>query len=233
MTRHTDLLQPPDRPRRDQGGGLTMHLDNTLLRVAPALTAAPRNTQLRVTPTQEAYLAAATALWGEAGAFAVREFQRLNGWLFAGELPPLPIVIGLTAFGGCLGVTRARGSWSDGHRPRITLAPEVFQGSARMRGGRHRVTDTLVHEMVHAKLVLAGADPTHNGPPWCAEITRLSPMVLGHAIVAAPDTVRRVEGVARRGPRDGALPRALVARWPYSLRPVTWNPGSIIPVETY
>jgi hypothetical protein len=213
-----------------------MDADNTQLRVTVApfdpVCLVPDNTELRGAPTQESYLEAATVLWGDAGAFAVREFQRLNAWLFAGALPPLPIVIGLTAFGRCLGLTRARGSWADGHRPRITLAPEIFQGSARMRGGRHRVTDTLVHEMVHAKLMLAGADPKHNGQPWCAEITRLSPMVLGHAIVVAPVTVRRVDGVARRAPRDGGLPRAILARWPYSLRPVTWDPGPIIAVET-
>src|SRR5262249_30578821 len=158
---------------------------------------------LGVTPTQESYLQAATVLWGEAGAFAVREFQRLNAELFAGALPPLPIVIGLTAYGHCLGLTPRPGGWSDGQRPRLTLAPEIFHGNARTRGGQHRVTDTLVHEMVHAKLMLAGADSKHNGQPWCAEITRLSPVVLGHAIVAAPDCVRRVDGVVPRLPREG------------------------------
>jgi hypothetical protein len=199
----------------------------------PAPPSSLDNTQLGVTPPRESYLQAATVLWGEAGAFAVREFQRLNAELFARSLPPLPIVIGLTAYGHCLGLTRHRGGWSDGQRPRITLAPEIFQGSAHMRGGRHRVTDTLVHEMVHAKLILAGEDASHNGQPWCTEITRLSPLVLGHAILVAPVHVRRVAGKSRRVPRDGYLPRGTFARWPYSLRPPTWDPGPIIQVETY
>jgi hypothetical protein len=193
----------------------------------------PNNAPLAVTLTQESYLQAATVLWGEAGAFAMREFQRLNAELFAGCLPPLPIVIGLTAYGSCLGLTRRRGGWSDGQRPRITLAPEIFQGNARTRGGRHRVTDTLVHEMVHAKLMLAGDDPRHNAQPWCTEITRLSPLILGHAILAAPVHVRRVAGKVQRAPRDGYLPRAILAGWPYTLRPVTWDPGPIIRIETY
>jgi hypothetical protein len=185
----------------------------------------------------DAYLEAAAVLWGAAGAFAVREFQRLNRWLFAGMLPPLPIVIGLTAYGKCLGLTRSRGAWAAGAGaralPRITLAPEIFQGNHRCPGGQRVVSETLIHEMVHAQLFLNGLDHQHNGRLWCDTIMRLSPQVLGHAIVAAPDTVRRIDGVARRLARDGALPRRVIASWPHTLRPTDWDPGPLIAVATY
>ena len=51
----------------------------------------------------EDYAQAAALLWGEAGEYAAAGYCRLNRGLFGGSLPPLPIVIGLTAYGGCLG----------------------------------------------------------------------------------------------------------------------------------
>ena len=183
--------------------------------------------------SQEDYLRAATVLWGEAGRYAVSEYRRINAWLFSGALPPLPVVIGLTAYGKCLGATRGHGEWEAGHLPRITLAPEIFNGSRRMTGGRNVVTDVITHEMVHARLILDGADPSHNARPWCEAVTRLSPQVLGHEVKAAPVNPRRVDGKVIRRPREGHLQRSILAGWPGSLRPVGWDCGESIPVETY
>lgn len=126
--------------------------------------------------TNEDYRQAAALLWGDAGDFAATEFVRLNREHFAGSIPPMPIVIGLTAFGRCIGLTRG-GGWLDS--PRITLAPELFNGNRRTSGGPRMISDTLVHEMVHAALILRGEDPEHNGDPWCRLIAELSPAVLG------------------------------------------------------
>jgi hypothetical protein len=192
------------------------------------------------------YLRAAETLWGHAGRFAVLEYARLNTELFDGDMPPLPILIGLVAYGRCLGVTLLQGRPA----PRITLPPEIFQGSRpvetapgkyrrRLTGGENVVRDVLTHEMVHARLMLDGRNFEHNAEPWCEWITRLSPAVLGHSVNAHPLKVRRVDGkVTRRAP-DGQLDRATLAGWPGTLRrgtplfnaPGDWDPGPRIAVD--
>src|SRR5580700_2317672 len=126
------------------------------------------------------YRAAAALLWGDAGAFAADELARLNRDHFAGSLPPLPVVIGLTAYGKCLGLTRGEeaGGWAGGP-PRITLQSQTVN-----EGGTLVVSDVLVHEMTHAALMLRGEDWHHNAAPWCRLITELSPGVLGCEITA-------------------------------------------------
>jgi hypothetical protein len=192
------------------------------------------DTQLRVTPTYETYTDAAALLWGEAGRFAAAGFARINRDLFAGSIPPMPVIIGLTAYGKCLGATRPP-EWLI--TPRITLAPELFNGNHRTRGGPRQITDVLTHEMVHAALFLRGECPDHNDAPWCKLITELSPDVLGRDITARPVRTRRVPNPARetdpsapktivkRMPEPGAMTQMDLARWPHSLRPPGWYDG--------
>lgn len=183
------------------------------------------------------YQSAAALLWGPAGEFAVDEFGRLNREHFAGSVPPLPIVIGLTAFGRCIGLTRYGLDWLKS--PRISLAPGIFDSTLR-------VSDVLVHELAHAALMLRGEDPGHNGASWCRLITELSPDVLGREITAAPVGTRRVPNQARetdpKAPRTivirraepGALSRAELATWPQALRPGGYYEGGVrIAVPTY
>jgi SprT-like family len=174
------------------------------------------------------YRRAAEILWGDAGAYAVDEYERLNAAYFAGELPPLPIVIGLTAYGRTVGLCRHTGPWSGG-LPRITLAPKTFAAGAL------EVTEVLLHEMIHARLILAGLDSGHNSRPWCAEVERLSPLVLGASVKAAPVVPRRVDGKVVRRPLDGHLGRKQLAGWPQALRsPAELGArGRPIPVPTY
>ena len=185
------------------------------------------NMQLHVTHTHEEYLTACTTLWGEAGAHVIEEFQRINLWLFDGTLPPLPFVICLTAYGKCVGATNPSGSWDRGDLPRITIASNLF------RRGRNRVTDTIIHEMVHARLMLSGLYSKHAGDPWCDEITRLSPLVLGHEIRAKRVKTRRIDGHVVRAPLDGHLDHETISGWPSSLRDDSWDRGEPIEVETY
>ena len=207
------------------------------------MTTATCDAQLRVTQSgYDEYARAAALLWGEAGEYAAAEFARINREHFAGSIPPLPIVVGLTAYGHCIGLTRHRGtcSWLDS--PRISLAPEVFRGSGRMRGGPRQVSDVLLHEMLHAALMLRGEDPSHNAPPWCAMITALSPGVLGMEITARPVGTHRMPNpdresdpdapktIVRRMPEPGALAQRDLARWPHSLRPGGWY-GSDRPIH--
>jgi hypothetical protein len=161
------------------------------------------------TPTHNDYLKAATVLWGDAGAFLVNEYARHNHDHFDGQLPPIPIVIGMTPYGRCVGQTRRIGDWAAGELPRITIASTLFAA------GTTAVSDTVLHEMIHVKLMLAGLDPKHNARPWCDEITRLSPGVLGHEIDAAPVLPRRINGgPSTRLARPGHLTRQEIASWP-------------------
>jgi hypothetical protein len=197
------------------------------------------DTQLGVTPGYEEYAHAAALLWGKAGEFAAAEFARINRELFAGSIPPVPVIIGLTAYGHCIGMTHAV-AWLA--TPRISLPPEIFNGSKRLAeagqaGGALMVSDVLAHEMVHAALILRGEYPKHNGDPWCKLITELSPDVLGLDICARPVRTRRVPNPAResdpsapktkvvRMPEPGCLPQLSLARWPHSLRPADWYNG--------
>jgi hypothetical protein len=181
---------------------------------------------MRGLPTHADYRQAARVLWGEAGTFAVDEYKRLNKRLFSDELPPVPIVIGITAYGHCIGLTRREGEW-DGGLPRITLAASLF------RAGENEVRDVLTHEMIHVKLLLADDDSSHNGKPWCAEIERLSPLVLSRPVNAKPVHPRRIEGKNRRLPLDGHLTRKQLAAWPQSLREPDRHPGRPIPIASY
>ena len=143
------------------------------------------------------------------------------------DLPRLPLVVGLTAYGKCIGLTRYR------EVPRITVASGVFS-STRM------VDDVLVHETLHASLILAGANPDHDSADWCRSIVTLSPAIAGESVLAVPDKVIKVPNGAGgrksaqvhprgapRGPRAGA-------RWPHCLRPDGYYeaaPG--VAVDTY
>jgi hypothetical protein len=193
--------------------------------------------------TYEDYRQAAALLWGEAGDFAAAEFARLNREHFAGSIPPMPVIIGLTAYGKCIGATLAVG-WLDS--PRITLAPELFNGNRRTAGGPRMVSDVLVHEMVHATLILRGETSEHNGEPWCRLIAELSPVALGREITARPVRPRRVPHPDRasdpdapktkvvRKPEPGAMSQDELARWPHCRRPGDYYlEGKPIPVPPY
>ena len=176
------------------------------------------------------YRDAAVTLWGEAGAYAHDAYNR---WLprFP-ELPDeLPIVIGITAYGRCIGLTR--GDWQ--HGPRITIASNLF---AR---GRLGVDDTMVHEMTHAWLHVTGQDTKHEGEAWYAAIRRLSPAVLGHELDVRRGAARksvRVKlddgtSVVRKIANPDAITHGSVARWPQAFRPEGYDWGEPIDCPSY
>lgn len=194
--------------------------------------------------THEDYRQAATLLWGDAGDLAAAETERLGREHFAGRIPPMPVIIGLTAYGRCLGLTRGMEDWLA--EPRITLAPELFNGNHRTPGGARTVADVIVHELVHVALMLRGEDPRHNFAPWCQMITDLSPAVLGSTIDARPVVPRRVPNPDRetnpkapktivvRRAEPGTMSQAELATWPQCRRPVGYYDGDkLIPVPTY
>jgi hypothetical protein len=71
---------------------------------------------------------------------------------FGGRILPLPVIIGLTAYGRCLGLTRGLEDWLAA--PRITLARELFNGNHRTVGGQRMIADVIAHELVYVALML-------------------------------------------------------------------------------
>jgi hypothetical protein len=197
------------------------------------------------------YRDAAVKFWGQAGAYAYDAYARLRLALFP-ELPgQLPIIIGITAYGRCLGLTR--GCWE--HGPRITLPAEVFQGTTaeeakrQLRGGTRRVDDVLTHEMLHAWLVITGRASDHDSEDWYEAVRRLSPAVLGCELDARRGPRRKSvrkpnpayepgngkpKTIVGKEPDPAAIQlHADVARWPGSFRPETYDWGRPIPCPSY
>lgn len=183
------------------------------------------------------YRDAAVALWGEAGAYVHDTYSRLRAELFP-ELPEqLPIVIGLTAYGRCLGLTR--GEWT--HGLRITIASPLFAA------GHGRVADVVLHEMLHAWLGVTGQPAGHDTEAWYAAVRRLSPRVLGFPVEARRGRQRRSvrvpnpragspgqpATVVRKAAVEGTVAHADVARWPGPFRPDGFDYGPTLECPTY
>ncbi len=193
----------------------------------------------------DSYRAAAVTFWGDAGAYAYDAYARIRAELYPDLPEHLPIVIGITVYGRCLGVTR--GGWD--HGPRITLPPEVFRGTTaanarrRIRGGTRRVDDVLTHEMLHVWLLITGRQVNHDSTGWYDAVRRLSPAVLGHELDARHGADRKSvripnpeyrphagipKTLVRKQRVNAAVTHAEVAAWPWSFRPATYDWGQPI-----
>jgi SprT-like family len=183
------------------------------------------------------YREAAITLWGQAGAYCHDRYNEYRRSHYL-ELPEqLPIVIGITAYGRCLGLTR--GGWE--HGPRISIASRLFRAV-----GIRAVDDTMIHEMLHAWLLITGQDPDHGSEAWYAAVRRLSPVVLGHELDARRGARRRSVRVpnpewtpesnvpktlVRKVKNPEAVPHGSVARWPE--RPPGYDYGARMPCPSY
>jgi hypothetical protein len=156
---------------------------------------------------------------GPAGAYVHDFYARVRAVHFPDQLP---IVIGITAYGHCAGVTR--GDWQ--HGPRISVESRLFDL------GRRQVDDLLLHEMLHVALILAGQHRKHAGDAWYSEVRRLSPVVLGQELDVRPGAGRRSvrvpnpdlgpgkpATVVRKMRNDDAVPHRDVASGPQTFRP--------------
>jgi hypothetical protein len=183
------------------------------------------------------YRDAAIALWGDAGAYAHDAYIRWHP-LYP-ELPEqLPITIGITAYGACLGLTRTR--WEYG--PRITVFSALFSK------GRRQVEDTIIHEMLHAWLATAGRDVNHDSEAWYAAVRRLSPTVLGRELdvrrgadrksVRVPNPRHKPgndepKTLVRKIRVDDAIAHGDTVRWPQAFRPADYDWGEPMRCPTY
>lgn len=186
------------------------------------------------------YRDAALKLWGEAGGY-VHDAYTKHLPLFDNLPNELPIVIGLSAYGHCIGHTRVGDAALDG--PRITIASNTFAS------GTTEVSDVMLHEMMHVSLHLRGQSMAHAGEPWYRLCRDLAPHVLGEALnikrgsgrksvrienpkynADGPDTRKTL---VRKVSVEGGTNHADVARFPYSYRPAGTPTGRIIDVPTY
>jgi hypothetical protein len=201
---------------------------------------------MQAPPGEEvSYRAAAVTFWGEAGAYAYDSYARIRTALYPDLPEHLPIVIGITPYGRCLGLTR--GGWE--HGPRITLPPEVFRGTTaanaqrRVPGGTRQVDDDLTHEMLHVWLLITGRQVSHDSEDWYEAVRRLSLAVLGHELDARRGAGRKSVRIPNPAYRPGAgIPKTLVrkqrvtapvthadvATWPRSFRPANYDWGQPI-----
>jgi hypothetical protein len=173
------------------------------------------------------YRSAAVTLWGDAGAYVHDCYDRWRH-LYP-ELPDdVPIVIGITAYGRCVGLTRT--TWE--HGPRITIQSRLFRDV-----GIRAVEDTIVHEMLHAWLAVTGQDTKHSSEAWYAAVRRLSPPVLGHELDARRGADRRSvrmrnddgKSVIRKVINPAAVPHKVVASWPVRPAGYGWGPTMACP----
>lgn len=196
------------------------------------------------------YRAAAVKFWGEAGAYAYDAYARIRPVLYP-ELPEqLPMVIGITAYGHCLGLTR--GNWK--HGPRISLPAEIFQGTTaedarrHVIGGTRQVDDTLTHEMLHVWLFVTGRQVHHDSADWYEAVRRLSPAVIGRELGARRGADRKSvripnpayepgsaepKTLVRKELVTGAIQHGDVARWPQAFRPEGYDWGRPIECPPY
>lgn len=181
---------------------------------------------------------AAIALWSEAGQYAYDTYSRLRDEHYPNLPDQLPIVIGLTAYGHCLGLTATH--WDYG--PRISIFSPLFGH------GRHRVDDLLIHEMLHARLYLDGVDTKHDSESWYDAVRELSPAVLGRELGIWRGSDRKsvrlpnpkwTEGngkpktIVRKARNYDTVQHQDVARWPGAFRPADYDWGKPIPCPTY
>lgn len=130
-----------------------------------------------------------------------------NALHFAGQLPAVPVAIGITTYGGCRGLTRSQPA---SQAPaRITIASNQFTNLGE-------VSDVVLHEMVHVHLQTTGRDSRHAGQPWCDEIIRIS-RHYGRDVTAAPPRSKRIGAHVVKVTPDGALSRGELAHWPVSI----------------
>lgn len=178
---------------------------------------------------------AAIDLWGDAGDYVHAAYTRLRGLYFPTLPESMPIVIGLTAFGRCIGMTRHK--WTSA-TARISIAPGIFAK------GERAVDDLLVHEMAHVRIGRS-SNPrsSHHTDEWYAIVNELSPAVLGYDVqvsrgadrksVRVPDPSGRHKTTVRKVRVHEETQHRDVAGWPQSFRPDGYDFGAPISLPTY
>lgn len=187
---------------------------------------------------QTSYRDAAVKLWGDGGAY-VHDFYDEHLHLFP-ELPAsMPIVIGITAYGKCVGLSRLHSSTLE--RQRITIASRAF------KRGLGYVSDIMLHEMMHCALELRGLNTDHATQDWYDECERLAPYALGREVSLTRKQRKSIRVPNPKWKPGADVPKTLVkkktldveflhadiARFPQGIRPSGHDFGEVIHVDSY
>lgn len=150
------------------------------------------------------------------------------------------MVIGIAAYGKCVGLTRQGSELMKD--PRISIASNLFTQ------GHRAVADVVLHEMIHVHLGLQGRRSGHDSADWYSEVRRLAPKVLGHDVEIRRGADRRsvrepnprwTEGsdlpktVVRKVVVEVQYPHGVVAGFPDAMRPEGYDFGEPIDVFSY
>jgi hypothetical protein len=175
-----------------------------------------------------ALIAASREFFGELGEWAQQTWADHNVAYFGGALRPLPILWGLTPHGRALGFYR--------RAQNITLHLSLVreQSNAWDLGGLlgpRFASDVLLHEMVHQANHEGGyrGQEAHECEPWCAEITRISPLI-GLDCKAKLIKRQRVDGRQLRIPEPGYMTQGQISTWPHSVRPREYYEAAAAPL---
>lgn len=148
--------------------------------------------------------------FGERGARIADTWQQYNDAYWQGQLKPVPIFLpAATPYGHWIGCcTHSQG--------------QVINIQLKYGLNEQKITNTLLHEMVHQFLVESGQKPDHNARPWCKEIMRISRDYFDVEFWAAPAQPRKFEGRSVRVQKksdkgEESISRMAIASWPISV----------------
>jgi hypothetical protein len=188
------------------------------------------------------YLEIAQRHYGEIGTFAYRCFDHINKTFFKNALPTPLIVWHITAYGKCLGFTRAAYL-----QPTIVLHPAILGKKSPHYGNRTTDTpfgipaqllgycyayDVILHETMHVYVCYVRnyrGHESHNNQYWIDEVNRISKL-LGFANINAgryktkrkpvpgKTTKTGKQQTATYKAQEGNLTRKEIASFPSSLR---------------
>lgn len=175
--------------------------------------------------------------FGDRGERIADLWQEINRVVFASTVRPSPITFPATfPYGHCIGLT-------------YTGNPDSFESIQLKAGMRDdEMAGVLLHEMLHQFLSQERRITKHNSKDWCGEVMRITKLIWGVDVWAAPVTIgKEVVGrdedgkqVRRSVRRQAAAPDGkpspsmeLIKRWPHSFELVvpwrdllggTWRP---------
>jgi hypothetical protein len=172
------------------------------------------------------YREAATALWGQAGAYIHDSYARSRAAYFPHLPEQVPIVIAERM--RCLG-TADPAALRD--TPGIVIDPAWF-GSlpAAMKialpSGARMVDDQLMHDMLHLELARRGTGHRDGSEAWDGLAEELSPEVLGRKLRLPKDAMH--PSYRNYGPEEVKM-----TGWPYDFRPGSYSWGRAIPLPAW
>ncbi|SRR6266571_1815376 len=154
---------------------------------------------------------------GDVAVTAFEYYDAINKHFFNGELPQAFIIMGITPYGRCIGLTKHYFK-----QPIILLHVGLKTEQERFY--------TLLHEAIHVQVryVLEyTGEKSHDSDEWLSEVNRIAPILGYHEASLAADKVRRrpkSEGGKLVRVQTGSLPYECSYTFPHALPKHTHQP---------